>query len=54
MNKSASFTIGKVTGVHGLNGTLKAASFAESVDTFQQGRCIAVKNEGEEGRSYLI
>lgn len=54
MNKSASFTIGKVTGVHGLNGTLKVASFAESADTFQQGRCIVVKSEGEEGRPYLI
>ena len=54
MNKSTSFTIGKVTGVHGLNGTLKVASFAESADTFQQGRCIVVKSEEEEGRPYLI
>lgn len=54
MNKTASFTIGKVTGVHGLNGTLKVASFAESVDTFQEGRTIVVKNREEEGRPYLI
>lgn len=54
MNKTASFTIGKVTGVHGLNGTLKAASFAESVDTFQKGRRVVIKSEEEEGKSYFI
>jgi len=54
MNKTASFTLGKVTGVHGLNGTLKVASFAESADTFQKDRTIVVKSNGEEGRTYLI
>jgi len=54
ISKNASFTIGKVTGVHGLNGTLKVASFAESVDTFKKGRSIAIKSEGEKGKSYLI
>ena len=54
MNKNASFTIGRVTGVHGLNGTLKAASFAESVDTFQKGRSVVIKSEEEEGKSFCI
>ncbi len=54
MNKKTSFTIGKVTGVHGLNGTLKVASFAESADTFKKGLSIAVKSEGEEGKIYII
>ncbi len=54
MNINTSFTIGKVTGVHGLNGILKVASFAESVDTFRKGRSLLVKSEGEEGRLYLI
>ncbi len=53
MNKTASFTLGKVTGVHGLNGMLKVASFAESADTFEKGRRIVIKS-GEEERSYLI
>ena len=53
MNKSASFILGKITGVHGLNGMLKVASFAESSDTFEKGRRIVIKG-GEEERSYLI
>nr|NJM03846.1 16S rRNA processing protein RimM [Desulfobacula sp.] len=53
MNKTASFTLGKVTGVHGLGGMLKVASFAESADTFEKGRHIVIKG-GEEERSYLI
>lgn len=54
MNQQTSFTIGKVTGVHGLRGVLKVVSFAESLDTFKKGRRIAIKNEGEEGKNYLI
>lgn len=54
MNKNASFTIGKVTGVHGLNGTLKVASFAESADTFRKGRSITIKSNGEEEKSHII
>ena len=54
MDNTASFTIGKVTGVHGLNGILKVASFAESVDTFKKGRIIVARSDGEAGKSYLI
>jgi len=45
MNKAASFTIGRVTGVHGLNGNLKVWSFAESVDTFYPGKIVLLKSE---------
>ena len=45
MNKTASFTIGRVTGVHGLNGNLKVWSFAESVDSFCPGKNVLLKSE---------
>ena len=45
MNKAASFTIGRVTGVHGLNGNLKVWSFAESIDTFCPGKIVLLKSE---------
>jgi len=54
MNKAASFTIGKVTGVHGLNGNLKVWSFADSIDTFSPGRSVLLKTEDEEGKPYKI
>jgi len=53
MTKSASFILGKITGVHGLNGMLKAASFAESADTFKKGRRITLKG-GEDESVHLI
>ena len=36
-------TIGKVTGVHGLDGKLKVRSFAESPETFQQGLQVRLR-----------
>ena len=54
MNKATSFTIGKVTGVHGLNGNLRVWSFAESLETFCPGRSVLLKSEGKEGRQYTI
>ncbi|MBU1696086.1 MAG: 16S rRNA processing protein RimM, partial [Proteobacteria bacterium] len=44
MNKATSFTIGKVTGVHGLNGNLKVWSFADSINTFCPGRNVLLKS----------
>ncbi len=47
--------IGKITGVHGLKGSLKVWSFAESVETFGKDRQIWLKSEEEEtGKSYTI
>lgn len=54
MDKTASFTIGKVTGVHGLGGTLKVWSFAESIETFCSGRRVLLKSDGQEGTYYTI
>ncbi len=54
MNKATLFTIGKVTGVHGLNGNLKVWSFADSVDTFAPGTSILLKAEDEQGRMFTI
>jgi 16S rRNA processing protein RimM len=55
MEQEHLLTIGKVTGVHGLKGNLKVWSFAESVDTFGQGRQIWLKSEQEEkGVEYTI
>lgn len=54
MNKTTSFTIGKVTGVHGLNGNLKVWSYAESIETFSPGRIVLLKFEDEEGSTYTI
>ncbi len=54
MNQKASFTIGKVTGVHGLNGNLKVWSYAESVETFSPGRTVLLKYENDAGKTYTI
>lgn len=48
MSTRALFTIGKVTGVHGLNGNLRVWSFAESIDTF--GCDTIVLLQAEDGR----
>ena len=54
MSKAASFTIGKVTGIHGLNGNLKVWSFADSVNTFCPGRSVLLKAEEELGEKFTI
>jgi 16S rRNA processing protein RimM len=54
MGRSTSFTIGKVTGVHGLAGNLKVWSYAESVETFSPGRIVLLKFENEDGCTYTI
>ena len=42
-------TIGKIVGVHGLKGTLKIHSYAESLEIFQPGAMISVNTaEGKE------
>ena len=54
MNKSPWFTIGKVTGVHGLNGGLKVWSYAQSPDTFRPGTEIVLRNRKNQELSYTI
>ncbi len=54
MERNSSFTIGKVTGVHGLGGNLKVWSYAESIDTFLPGRTVLLKAENEPGKTHSI
>lgn len=54
MDKTDSFTIGKVTGVHGLNGNLKVWSYAQSIDTFSPGRSVLLKSEEDPGQFFTI
>ncbi|MEA1967973.1 MAG: ribosome maturation factor RimM [Thermodesulfobacteriota bacterium] len=48
------FTIGKVTGVHGLKGYLKVHSFAESIETFRPGIDFKLEKSGEKGSWYRL
>lgn len=41
------FTIGRVTGIHGLKGYLKVQSFAESISVFKAGMKLHVRSPGE-------
>ncbi len=54
MTRAASFTIGRVTGVHGLDGKLKVWSFAESAETFCSGKTVLLQTEDSPGRAYRI
>jgi 16S rRNA processing protein RimM len=53
-DKAESFTIGKITGVHGLNGNLKVWSFAHSIATFSPGREVLLKTKKESGKAFNI
>ncbi|MEH0018907.1 MAG: ribosome maturation factor RimM [Desulfobacter sp.] len=57
MDRTTWFTIGKVTGVHGLGGNLKVWSFAESPESYQPGQRVRLRDEGapeEDGKAYTI
>jgi 16S rRNA processing protein RimM len=54
MNKSTSFIIGEVTGVHGLGGNLRVRSFAQSADTFSAGRIVLLQSKSGQGNEYKI
>ena len=54
MGSKALFTIGKVTGVHGLDGNLKIWSFAESIETFRAGRTVLLQIEDGNTKPYTI
>ncbi|MBI9088483.1 MAG: 16S rRNA processing protein RimM [Desulfobacterium sp.] len=48
------FTLGQVTGVHGLKGFLKIRSFAGSVATFRQGLDLVVRRVGKTDQMYEV
>jgi 16S rRNA processing protein RimM len=54
MEQTASFTIGRVTGVHGLNGNLKVWSYAQSADTFCSGKIVLLQMKEEQDREFKI
>lgn len=54
MERISSFTIGKVTGVHGLGGNLKVWSHAASIETFNPGTKVLLKAENEPGKTHTI
>jgi 16S rRNA processing protein RimM len=52
--KRSPLTIGRVRGIHGLKGTLKVESFAESPDTFKSGRKVSLKSHGIDGVQHSV
>ena len=44
------FSIGKITGVHGLDGNLKVWSFAHSIETFSPGCSVFLIRSGKESK----
>lgn len=48
------FTLGVVTGVHGVKGLVKVKSFAESSDTFKSGLEMVVLGSGKKSELYTI
>jgi len=54
MDNANLFTIGKVTGVHGLNGNLKVWSFAHSIETFSPGKNVLLKIVKKPGKTFNI
>ncbi len=54
MDDDALFTVGKITGVHGLGGNLKIWSFAESIDTFSPGKKVLLKAKDKAEKKYKI
>lgn len=48
------FTLGVVTGVHGLKGFLKVRSFSESLETFSSGLKMIVRRPGQRDEMYEI
>jgi 16S rRNA processing protein RimM len=54
MDKTSLFTIGKVTGVHGLNGTLKVWSFANSIETYSSGRKVLLQTGKDKSKPFII
>ncbi|MDY0220839.1 MAG: ribosome maturation factor RimM [Desulfobacterium sp.] len=53
MEKSL-FTLGVVTGVHGVKGLVRVRSFAESFDTFEAGLEMVVQKAGNKGERHTI
>ncbi len=54
MDKKDHVLIGEIVGVHGIKGTNKIRSYAESLSLFKPGRSILVRESGGQGKSREI
>ena len=54
MEKNGSIPVGKVIGVHGLNGTTKVYSYAESLSVFEPNSSILLMSAGGGREIYYI
>ncbi len=54
MKKNGLIAVGKIVGAHGLNGTIKVYSYAESLAVFCQNRSIILKNAAGQEKNYKI
>ncbi len=54
MKKDNLLRVGKIVGLHGLDGKLKVYSFCESVDTLTKGGTIFVKTPGGRDETYRV
>jgi len=46
--------IGKIVGVHGLKGTVKVCSYAESLSAFKPGGLILARDSKDRDKTYII
>lgn len=54
MEKKGYVLIGKIVGAHGVKGTHKIRSYAESLETFKAGSSILIRNNREQEAIYEI
>lgn len=54
MKKNGFISVGKIVGVHGLNGTSKVYSYAESLAVFQANGSILLRNPSGQEKKYEI
>ena len=54
MKEKGLFCIGKIVGVHGLEGNLKVYSYAESLDVYEPGSRIFVRLPNKIKKKYIV
>ena len=54
MERNNFLLIGKIVGIHGLKGTVKVCSYAESLSVFKPGDLILVRDSESRDKTYMI
>ena len=54
MREDALIVLGKLVGIHGLKGYLKASSYAESIESFAPGKQVILRREGKPPSAFRI